>query len=165
MRYAIVISMVGAAALGFAGGLLAHQPPVSAESTTPTAGFTLHIDADQHFGDVAPGKIAHHWCKAVSADLTECQLYDGDGPNARLVGVETIVPAAVWKSLPASEQALWHYHATEIQKVHATLPDTPADQQAKIIESLKPTYGKVWILWNPEQSANPVGQPSIVVLK
>lgn len=130
----------------------------------PSSGYTLHIDADYHFGDAHPGEIAHHWCKNVSADLIECQLYDSDGPGARLVGVETIVPASVWKTLPAGEQALWHYHKTELKKIHATLPDTPKDQQAKIIASIEPTYGKVWILWDPMTSANPAGQPSVTVL-
>src|ERR1700687_1043047 len=96
-------------------------------SGPPTMGFSLHIDADGHFGAAHPNEIAHHWCKAVSPTLTECQLYDGDGPHARLVGVETVVPAAVWKTFSRSEQRLWHYHLTELQKVHATLPDTPKD--------------------------------------
>jgi hypothetical protein len=129
-----------------------------------TQGFTLHIDADHHFGEAHAAEIAHHWCKTINPKLLECQLYDGDGPHARLVGVETIVPVAVWKTFPASEQALWHYHKIELQKVHATLPDTPKDQQAAIIASIVPTYGKVYILWDPMSHDQPMGQPSVTIL-
>jgi Protein of unknown function (DUF1264) len=131
----------------------------------PTGGYTLHIDADFHFGSPHPHEIAHHWCKTISPTLTECQLYDSDGPGAKLVGVETIVPASVWATFTPSEQALWHYHKTELKKIHATLPDTPKDKQAAIIAAISNTYGKVWILWDPMTSTNPIGQPSITVLK
>ncbi|MBV8172752.1 MAG: DUF1264 domain-containing protein [Candidatus Eremiobacteraeota bacterium] len=142
-----------------------HSTTVAAASAGPaTQGYTLHIDADQHFGDAHPGEIAHHWCKTISPSLIECQLYDSDRPDARLVGVETIVPASVWETFPPQERALWHYHKVELQKIHATLPDTPKDQQAAIIASIAPTYGKVFILWDPDSNVAPVGQPSVTVL-
>jgi hypothetical protein len=143
-----------------------RQQPASATAPGgPSVGYTLHIDADQHFGSGHPDQIAHHWCKTISPTLTECQLFDSDGPGARLVGVETIVPASVWQKFSPSEQALWHYHKTELKKIHATLPDTPKDKQAAIIAAIAPTYGKVFILWNPMVNPHPAGQPSITVLK
>jgi hypothetical protein len=130
----------------------------------PASGFTLHIDAEQHFGDAHPKEIAHHWCKNISASMIECLLFDSDRLDAKLVGVETVVPTTLWKTFGADEQALWHDHATEIPKVHATLPDTPKDQQAKIVASLMKTHGKIYVLWDPMSSANPVGQPSVTIL-
>jgi len=144
--------------------ITSRGPATSAASVSPDTGFTLHIDADHHFGDKDPTKIAHHWCKTISANLTECQLYDADGPQGRLVGVETIVPAAVWATFPKSEQAMWHYHKTELKKIHATLPDTPVKDQAKIIASIAPTYGKVFMFWDPSASKNPTGSPWVTVL-
>jgi hypothetical protein len=142
-----------------------QSPANAAAMAGPTSGYTLHIDADQHFGDAHPNEIAHHWCKNVSATLIECQLYDSDAPDARLIGVETIVPATVWQTFSPAEQAMWHFHKTELQKIHATLPDTPKDQQAAVIASIAPTYGKVFILWDPMTSQTPTGQPSVTVLK
>jgi hypothetical protein len=130
----------------------------------PTDGFALHIDAKLHF----PGKpdaIAHHWCKAVAGGLTECQLYDSDEPNARLVGVEVVVPAATYRSFNAAERAMWHYHKTEIPKVAATLPDLSPDEAAKVAKSLEETYGKIYLLWDPTRSELPIGKPSVTVLK
>ena len=168
MRFRPVV--IGALAVFLlVAGLVVANRHVTAADTAPMApgpanGYTLHIDADQHFGDAHPSEIAHHWCKPINANLSECQLYDSDGPGAKLVGVETIVPTAVWKTFSPAEQKLWHYHRVEISKVHATLPDTPKDQQQKVIASLLETYGKVWILWDPASSDNPTVQPSITIL-
>lgn len=79
----------------------------------------------------------------MSGGVIECQLYDSDAPDARLVGVETIVPDTVWATFPASEQALWHYHKTELAKIHATLPGLSAEEKAKVVAAILPTYGKV----------------------
>jgi hypothetical protein len=163
---ALAVSLVIVAAIIVAGLIARMNTADAAAMNGPaTNGYTLHIDADKHFGDAHPDEIAHHWCKNVSANLIECQLYDSDTPNARLVGVETIVPATVWQTFSPQEQAMWHYHKVELQKIHATLPDTPTDQQAAVIASIAPTYGKVYILWDPMSSNNPTGQPSVTVLK
>ena len=166
MRFAVYLCVIGLAAAVI--GLLSMQSPSTVNAMSmgnPTGGYSLHIDADKHFGDAHPGEIAHHWCKAISTTLTECELFDSDGPHARLVGVETIVPSSVWKTFPPAEQALWHYHRVELQKVHATLPDTPKDQQAKVVAAIRETYGKVYILWDPMSSKYPMGQPSITILR
>ncbi len=60
--------------------------------------------------------VAHHYCKPVSGGLIECQLYDSDATDAKLVGVEVIVDAATYNGFTAAEKAQWHYHKTEIPK-------------------------------------------------
>jgi hypothetical protein len=166
MKYLFVPALVVAFVFGLTFGRM--HPSVAradAANTKPTDGWTLHIDADQHFGDAHPNEIAHHYCKPVTGGVIECQLYDSDAPDARLVGIETIVPDKVWATFPASEQALWHYHKVELAKIHATLPGLSPAEQAKVIASILPTYGKVWVIWDPLANANPVGQPTVVVLK
>lgn len=157
-----------------AGFLLPHRAssvagaatPTAAAASGPTQGWTLHIDAQKHFGDANPTEIAHHWCKPVAGGMTECQIYDSDAPDAHLVEIETIVGPATYKSFSAQEQALWHYHKTEIPKVNATMPGTPPDQVKKIVASMLDTYGKVWMLYDPATTNNmPTGQPTVIVLK
>jgi hypothetical protein len=134
--------------------------------TSPAQGWNVHIDADQHFGAAHPAEIAHHWCKPVANGLIECQLYTSDAANATLVGMETIVSRAAWMKMPASERAMWHYHKTELAKIHATLPDMTPAQAKKFIAMISPTYGKVWIMYDPMRTNNmPTGQPSVTVLK
>ncbi len=139
-------------------------PRVPAGEMKPSDGFTLHIDAKMHFPG-QPEMIAHHWCKAVAGGLTECQLYDSDRPDARLVGVEMVVPGTTYESFPAAEKRLWHYHRTEIPKVSATLPGLSAEEANKIVQSLLETYGKIYLLWDPSRSQLPAGNPSVTVLK
>lgn len=129
----------------------------------PTDGWTLHIDAKRHMPKM-PDMVVHHYCKKVAGGLIECQLYDSDRPDARLIGVEMVVDAATYYQFNKKEKALWHYHKTEIPKVDAVLPDLSPGEAAKTLKGLQDTYGKVYILWNPAKSESPVGKPSISVL-
>lgn len=153
-----------AAVFSVLGFWSARHEVADAAKTSPATGFTLHIDAEQHFVG-HPKEIAHHWCKTVAAGMTECQLYDSDAVNAHLVGVETIVGPAVYKAFSASEQASWHYHKTEIPKINAKLPDLTPAEAKKVVAQISDSYGKVYVLWDPMASAQPVGSPTITVLK
>ena len=135
------------------------------ESAKPSDGWALHIDARKHFtDDFNKDPIAHHYCKPVSGGLTECQLYDSDGPDARLVGIETIMSKEMYEKLPADEKKMWHYHKDEIGKVDAKLPDLSPEEAAKVVESIQETYGKIFIFWNPSQTDLPVGQPHVTII-
>lgn len=137
---------------------------LSATVAKPSDGWTLHIDAKLHY-PAQPNMISHHYCKGVAGGLTECQLYDSDEPNARLVGVEVIVDAATWTKFSAGERALWHFHKTEIPKVSATLPDLSPEEAAKVVKSIENTYGKIYLIWDPGRGNLPTGRPSLTILK
>jgi hypothetical protein len=154
--------IVGAAALTDFGGARADTTAMKTSVAGPATGFTLHIDALRHFPN-HPDEVAHHWCKAVDG-MSECQIYDSDGPKARLVEIEMIVPTAIWKTFPADEQKLWHYHRVEIPKVDAKLPGMSPADAAKVVASMLETYGKVYQIWDPMSSKEPTGQPKVNIL-
>jgi len=141
---------------------------VSAEEKTapqginPTGGWTLHIDAKKHIPKM-PDMIAHHYCKQVSGGLFECQLYDSDKADARLIGVEVVVNKETWMKFSKKEKALWHYHKTELKKVDPTLPDLSPEESAKTLKGMEETYGKVYILWDLAKNA-PIGRPVVSIL-
>jgi len=137
-------------------------PP--AGGMNPANGWSLHVDGKLHYPG-RPSMIAHHYCKGVAGGLTECQLYDSDGSNARLVGVEVVVPAAMWRTFSGTERSRWHYHKTEIPKIGATLPDLSPEEAAKVAKSLEETYGKVYLLWDPSRDNTPVGMPRLTIIK
>lgn len=143
--------------------LLGGSQRAPAGSQKPSEGWTLHIDALLHFPG-KPSMVAHHYCKPV-AGLIECQLYDSDAADARLVGIETVVDAATWAKFPEAEKKMWHYHKTEIPKVSATLPDLSPEEAAKVVKSIEETYGKIYLLWDPGRQSLPTGNPSVTVLK
>ncbi len=168
------LAFAGALCLAFCAGFILPHPtsnagaatPPQASTTSPAEGWGLHIDAEKHFGDAHPTEIAHHWCKPVAGGLTECQIYDSDNADARLVAIETIVGPAAYKSFSPQEQSLWHYHKTEIPKVNATLPGMSPAQAKKVVDSISDTYGKIWLMFDPLSTNNmPTGQPSVMVLK
>ena len=70
---------------------------VLAADLKPTEGWTLHLDAKRRFPS-QPDFVAHHYCKDVSGGLTECQIYDSDRPDAKLVGVEVIVSPETYQT-------------------------------------------------------------------
>ena len=164
-RLLFVPAVVLAFVLGAFLSRIHSTPAIAATNAPPSDGWTIHIDAEQHFGDAHPTEIAHHWCKPVSGGLSECQIYDSDAPDAHLVAIETIVSPQVYATFSPAEKALWHYHKVEIPKVHATLPDMTADQAAKTVAAMSDTYGKIWLLWDPMTNAQPIGTPTITVLK
>ena len=131
-------------------------------SMKPTEGWTLHIDAKKHIPKTTD-MIAHHYCKHVSGGIVECQLYDSDKPDARLIGVEVIVDKETWKKFPKKEKALWHYHKTELTKVDPTLPDLSPEEGAKTLKGMEETYGKVYVIWDPAKNY-PTGRPVVSIL-
>jgi Protein of unknown function (DUF1264) len=148
----------------FEGRAASSAAMAATMGASPASGFSLHIDAKRHFPG-NPNFIAHHWCRPASGGIKECQLYDSDAANARLVGVEVVVPTATWKTFSKSEQALWHYHRVEIPKVSAVMPDLSPAEAKKIGASLLETYGKVYLLWDPSANNQPMGKPFVNILK
>ena len=160
---ALIVALSNIARVGGVASAAASTAS-KAVATSPATSFTLHIDAKRHFPG-NPNFIAHHWCRPAAGGITECQLYDSDAANARLVGVEVVVPTATWKTFSKSEQALWHYHRVEIPKVSATLPGLSDAEAKKIVASLLETYGKIYLLWDPSANNQPLGKPFVYSMK
>ena len=165
-RFLWFLAVPAAFALGFVTAHVQPRPASAAPATSPAQGFTMHIDAQKHFGSAHPTEIAHHWCKPVRGLFAECLIFDSDAPNARLVEVETIVSPQVYHAMPRSEQAYWHWHKYEIPRVNATMPGMSPAQVKKAVAAINPTYGKIWMLWDPLSTANgwPMGAPRVMVL-
>lgn len=43
---------------------------------------------------------AHHYCAIVNEDVTQCVIYDGNVKSAKLMGVEYIISAKLFGTLP-----------------------------------------------------------------
>jgi len=164
MRRFLILAAVAVAWSTLILGVATQRPGADAAKTSPANGWTIHIDAKRHFG-AHPAEVAHHWCKNVAGGMIECQIYDGDSANAQLVAVETIVQPGTYKGFSSNEQAKWHYHKTEIPKVDAKTPDMTPAEAAKLVAQLTPTYGKIYVLWDPMTSAQPIGDPTLTILK
>lgn len=106
------------------------------------AGFHCVKDQPQHQME------AHHFCKLVNDELLQCVIFDGDGEDANLLGVEYIVSERLFDELPQEERSLWHPHNFELLSGQLVAPGLPAAAEKALIELLMNSYGKTWHLWH-----------------
>lgn len=132
-------------------------------SQTPLSALNVYLDG-LHFrsGKMDEQMEAHHYCSALTDDLIQCVLFDGNGRDAHLLGVEYVVSAKVFESLPAEEKALWHSHRYEVKSGQLVAPGLSETAEHQLMEKLISTYGKTWHTW-AQDPALPVGPPALMM--
>jgi hypothetical protein len=90
---------------------------------------------------------AHHYCNQVNEDLAQCVLFDGNTADARMMGIEYIISATLYGTLPEGEKAYWHPHNYEILSGTLRLPGLPDAAEKKALEGKMNSYGKTWHTW------------------
>src|SRR5207247_5535147 len=119
-----------------------------------------------HFysGDMARQIIAEHYCSHLSDEVLQCVLYDSNKPDARLIGVEYIVSAKIFESLPPEEKKLWHSHNYEVKSGVLTAPGMADAAEKDLIKALIGTYGKTWHTWQVDRGDKlPLGIPQLMM--
>jgi hypothetical protein len=97
-------------------------------------------------------QVAYHYCKPLGDDLAQCLLYDGTGPDARLIGVEYLVPDSVFRNMPPEEKVYWHDHKYEVDAgLLKSLIQTGAEEKATLAK-VRTLYGKVFHTWSTGKS-------------
>ena len=90
------------------------KAPLENHLHCPLAFVGVHLRKDKPEAAVN----AYHYCAKLNDDLTQCILYDGKGPKARLIGAEYLVPADVYEAMPEEEKKYWHHHRYEPVLLH-----------------------------------------------
>lgn len=90
---------------------------------------------------------AHHYCNQANEDLAQCVLFDGNTAEARLMGVEYIISARLYESLPPEERAFWHPHNYEILSGTLRMPGLPDAAEKQALRGKMNSYGKTWHTW------------------
>jgi hypothetical protein len=176
-QFAFILFALG----GFAPLLSAQQSAPSGERTTKTkileAGAELlqqeaplraihaHV-CGFHFynGQIERQVIAHHYCSHLSEDLLQCILYDSDKPDARLIGIEYIISAKLFETLPPEEKKLWHSHVHEVKSGQLIAPGLPEIAEKELMKKLIGTYGKTWHTWQVDRGDKlPLGIPQLMM--
>jgi len=129
-----------------------------AKTATPADGHDIHVAAPH----VVEGKIMgpyHHYCKAVSAEVLECLIYESTDPKALLVQVEYFIAKTV--SRPNVKLATWnkyyHDHAVEIASGRVQVLDRTEAEAKQIAEAAAKTDGIIFHLWWPHGAKAPNG--------
>jgi hypothetical protein len=119
-----------------------------------------------HFynGDMSRQIIAEHYCAHLSDEVLQCVIYDSNKPGARLIGIEYIVSARMFESLPAEEKKLWHSHNYEVKSGVLTAPGMADAAEKDLMKVLIGTYGKTWHTWQVDRDAKlPMGIPQLMM--
>jgi hypothetical protein len=139
--------------------LLQHNAPVAA--------MDVHLDGF-HPMKLHPAEQmeAHHFCRQVNEDFMQCVLFDGNGHDARLNGVEYIVSEKLFNTLPEQERKYWHPHNGEILSGQLVAPGIPQAAEKALMKSKLNSYGKTWHFWNTGSAgkggdALPLGEPML----
>lgn len=118
----------------------------------PLAFAGVHLQRD----DPRQSRIAYHFCKPLNEHLNQCVLYDGTGPDARLIGIEYLVDDATYQAMPAAEKAYWHDHKHEVDVgLLKSLTQKGAEEKATLAK-VRTLWGKVYHTW-VEGEAYPSG--------
>ena len=138
--------------------------PVPADVKTPIA-EVLHCPlafAGVHLQKDKPSnaQVAYHFCKPLNDDVAQCLLYDGTGPDARLIGVEYLVSDPVYRSMPEEERAYWHDHKHEVDaRLIRSLTQSGAEETVTLAK-VRTLWGKVYHTWT-SGSTYPEGPPKL----
>lgn len=109
---------------------------------------------------------AHHFCQQVNQDFAQCVLFDGNGADAKLNGIEYIISEKLFDSLPEDERAYWHPHNGEILSGQLVAPGIPGPAEHALMKDKMNSYGKTWHVWHTGAMGNagdalPLGPPML----
>jgi hypothetical protein len=88
-----------------------------------------------------------HYCNQVNQDFAQCVLFDGNGKDARLHGVEYIISEKLYSQLPPEEKMYWHPHNYEVLSGELVMPGLPETAEKQALKDKINSYGKTWHFW------------------
>jgi hypothetical protein len=137
------------------------------QSKGPVAKISMYLDGFHAAkSDPAMQMEAHHYCNQVNEDFAQCVLYDGNTADARLMGIEYIISAKIYDTLPTDERAYWHPHNFEVLSGQLRMPGVPEAAEKAALKGKINSYGKTWHTWktgvyNAPSDALPLGPPEL----
>ena len=104
-------------------------------------------------------------------DVRQCLIYDTPQPNARLIGVEYMISAKLFKTLEPSERKLWHSHIFEVKSGMLIMPGPNGlptgvweEAETKEMEEVVGLYGKTYHFWQVDRGDKlPLGGPELMM--
>jgi len=144
-----------------------HERAVGAEGAMKSPIDQAHLYVcGIHFVNGQPDRqvTAHHYCVVGNGDVAQCVLFDGNGKDAKLIGIEYIVGEALFRTLPDEEKALWHSHDYEVKAGLLIAPGMTEAAEHDLMGKLVNTYGKTVHTWQVDRGDKlPLGIPSVMM--
>jgi len=118
------------------------------QSKGPVSKISMYLDGF-HVSKDDPGAQmeAHHYCNQVNEDFAQCVLFDGNSADSRMTGIEYIISAKLYDTLPSGEKAYWHPHNFEVLSGQLRMPGVPEAAEKEALKGKINSYGKTWHTW------------------
>jgi hypothetical protein len=118
------------------------------QSKAPIEQISMHLNGF-HAAKDDPAMVmeSDHYCNQVNQDFAQCALFDGDGKDARLHGVEYIISEKLYSRLPPEEKLYWHPHNFEVLSGELVMPGLPPTVEKQALKDKINSYGKTWHFW------------------
>jgi hypothetical protein len=131
----------------------------------PLKKINAYLDGFHFYnGNINAQMEAHHYVSQINEDMHQAIMYDGNGEDAKIMGVEYIVSERLFKTLSEEEKKLWHSHHHEVKSGTLIAPGIPEVAEHELMEKLVSTYGKIIHTWHTDQDRNlPVGAPQVMM--
>lgn len=135
------------------------------QSHAPVDQLNAYLDGFHFYNGNRQAQMeAHHYCSVLNEEVIQCAIFDGNTKDAKLMGVEYIISAALFAQLPDEEKALWHSHKHEVKSGQLIAPSIPEPAEHALMEKLVNTYGKTWHTWHTDQDKTlPLGVPQLMM--
>ncbi len=135
------------------------------QDKTPLKRMNVYLDGFHFYSGNMEGQMeAHHYTTQLNEDLFQAVIFDGNGEDAKLMGVEYIISERLFKQLPDEEKKLWHSHHYEVKSGTLIAPGIPDDVEYELMENLVSTYGKTIHTWHTDRDLElPFGPPLIMM--
>jgi Protein of unknown function (DUF1264) len=135
------------------------------QAMPPVQQLNMYLDGFHFYADDMGHQMeAHHYCAMPNEEFHQCVIYDGNGSDAKLIGIEYIVSERLFAQLPAEEKAFWHSHRYEVKSGQLIMPGIPTRIEHEAMEKLVTTYGKTWHAWHTDRGDRlPYGIPQLMM--
>ena len=135
------------------------------QDKTPLKNFSAYLDGFHFYnGNINAQMEAHHYVHQLNEDLYQAIIFDGNGDDAKIMGVEYIITEKLFKTLADEEKLLWHSHHYEVKSGSLIAPGIPDIAEHELMEKLVSTYGKTIHTWHTDQQRSlPIGAPMIMM--
>lgn len=135
------------------------------QDKSPLRHFNAYLNGFHFYnGNIQAQMEAHHYVHQLNEDVYQAIIFDGNGPDAKLMGVEYIITERLFKTLPEEEKKLWHSHHYEVKSGSLIAPGIPDIAEHELMEKLVSTYGKTIHTWHTDQQRTlPLGSPMIMM--
>lgn len=135
------------------------------QNKSPLKKINTYLDGFHFYNGNINGQMeAHHYVSQLNEDIHQAIIYDGNGEDAKIMGVEYIISEKLFKTLDEEEKKLWHSHHYEVKSGTLIAPGIPDIAEHELMEMLVSTYGKTIHTWHTDQQRElPTGSPMIMM--